>query len=91
MAMRRSLGVRRRGKGVAVGAVAVSGGDGHVRVRGAEREREAGNGDASKKVGLGNVRGVPSQLQAVGGKQEEAWRLARACAVPPLPTGRGWG
>ena len=54
-------------------------------------ESEAGNRDESEKVGLGDVRGVPSQLQAVGGKQEEAWRLARACDVPPLPTGRGWG
>ena len=52
-------------------------------------EREAGNGDESEKVGLGNLRGVPSQLQAVGGKQEEAWRARRCRGVPPLPIGRG--
>ena len=40
-----------------------------------ERAEEAGNEGESERVGLGDVRGVLRQLQAIGGKQEVAMHV----------------
>ena len=64
-----------------------SGGDGGARV--CSRESQGRGWVEEVSEGFQGVRGVSSQLQAVGGKQEEAWRARRCRGVPPLPTGRG--
>ena len=66
-----------------VDAVTVSGSDRCVRVRGAEQGR-GGERGREQEGGAWGRDGIPSQLQAVGGKQEEAWRLARACTISLL-------
>jgi hypothetical protein len=71
-----------------VATVALNGGDGGLRARAEESEGESrGRGEAIGPIGT-----APASLSrspARQGGREEAWRLARACAVPPLPTGRG--
>ena len=69
-------------------AAMANGGDGCVR----KEERESGGGRErveSERVGLRNVRGIPSQLQALGGKQEVAMHVCARRGHTPLSSWRG--